>query len=42
MKSQANYEQVYGIAANEAVNIAQQALASVLAGGHYCDGYLGD
>ena len=35
-------EQVFGIAANEAVNIAQQALTAVLAGGHYCDGYLGD
>ena len=34
-------EQLYGIPANEAVSIAQQALASVLAGGHYCDAYLG-
>ena len=30
-------KQLYGIPANEAVNIAKQALASVLAGGHYCD-----
>jgi len=35
-------EQGYGIPENEAVNIARQALASVLAGGHYCDGYHGD
>jgi hypothetical protein len=34
-------QQVYGIAANDAVSIAQQALTSVLAGGHYCDAYLG-
>jgi hypothetical protein len=34
--------QVFGMAENDAVNIAQQALTAVLAGGHYCDGYLGD
>jgi hypothetical protein len=34
-------QQVYGIAANDAASIARQALASVLAGGHYCDAYLG-
>jgi hypothetical protein len=34
-------EQLYGLSVNDAVNIAQQALASVLAGGHYCDGYHG-
>ena len=34
-------QQVYGIAENEAVNIAQQALTAVLAGGHFCDAYLG-
>jgi hypothetical protein len=35
-------ERVFGMAENEAVNIAQQALTAVLAGGHYCDAYLGD
>jgi len=35
-------EQRYGVPENEAVNIARQALASVLVGGHYCDGYHGD
>jgi hypothetical protein len=35
-------QQRYGISANEAVNIAKQALASVLGEGHYCDGYLGE
>jgi hypothetical protein len=34
--------QVFGMAENDAINIAQQALTAVLAGGHYCDGYLGD
>jgi hypothetical protein len=31
-------ERLYGMLASDAVNMAQQALASVLAGGHYCDG----
>ncbi|WP_273733451.1 His-Xaa-Ser repeat protein HxsA2 [Mycolicibacterium septicum] len=35
-------QQVYGLATNDAVNIAQQALASVLGTGHYCDAYLGE
>jgi hypothetical protein len=35
-------ERVYGIPANEAVNIAQQALTSVLTDGPYCASYLGD
>lgn len=32
-------QQVYGVAAVEAANIAKQALASVLGAGPYCDGY---
>ncbi|BBZ10549.1 His-Xaa-Ser repeat protein HxsA2 [Mycobacterium branderi] len=32
-------ERVYGVPEDKAVNIAKQALASVLVGGHYCDGY---
>jgi hypothetical protein len=35
-------EQVYGIPANEAMNIAEQALVSVLTGGPYCERYLGE
>jgi hypothetical protein len=31
----------YGVAGPDAVSIAKQALASVLGGGHYCDGYHG-
>ncbi|MGX9789745.1 hypothetical protein [Mycobacterium sp. MMS18-G62] len=34
-------QQVYGLDTNGAVSIAQQALAAVLAGGHFCDAYLG-
>jgi hypothetical protein len=34
-------ERLYGMLQSDAVNMAQQALASVLAGGHYCDGYHG-
>jgi hypothetical protein len=34
-------ERLYGMLHNDAVNMAQQALAAVLAGGHYCDGYHG-
>jgi hypothetical protein len=34
-------EQTFGMAVNDAVNMATQALTAVLAGGHYCDGYLG-
>lgn len=33
-------QQVFGLATNEAVNIAQKALASVLGSGNYCDAYL--
>jgi hypothetical protein len=35
-------QQAFGMPENEAVNMARQALTAVLAGGHYCDGYLGD
>ncbi|WP_095533366.1 hypothetical protein [Mycobacterium aquaticum] len=35
-------EGAYGVAAADAVNIAKQALAAVLGGGHYCDGYRHD
>ncbi|MGD1534390.1 His-Xaa-Ser repeat protein HxsA2 [Mycolicibacterium septicum] len=35
-------QQVYGLATKEAVSIAQQALASVLGAGNYCDAYLGE
>jgi hypothetical protein len=34
-------EQTFGMAVNDAVNMATQALTAVLTGGHYCDGYLG-
>lgn len=32
--------QVFGITAGQAIGIADQALVAVLAGGHFCDGYL--
>ncbi|MDQ1584228.1 MAG: hypothetical protein QOF36_2282, partial [Microbacteriaceae bacterium] len=35
-------EQLFGMPQNDAVDMATQALTAVLAGGHYCDGYLGD
>ncbi|OBB00976.1 hypothetical protein A5666_08505 [Mycolicibacterium fortuitum] len=35
-------QQVFGLATNDAVNIAQRALASVLGSGNYCDAYLGE
>jgi hypothetical protein len=34
-------QQVYGMGANDAASIAQQALTAVLGGGHFCDAYLG-
>jgi hypothetical protein len=34
-------QQIYGLDTNGAVSIAQQALTAVLAGGHFCDAYLG-
>jgi hypothetical protein len=34
-------QQVFGMGANDAVSIAQQALTAVLGGGHFCDAYLG-
>lgn len=34
-------QQIYGLTANEAVSIAQQALTSAFAGGHFCDPYIG-
>jgi hypothetical protein len=34
-------QQVFGLAADQAVSFAQQALAAVVAGGHFCDPYLG-
>jgi len=34
-------QQVYGLDANAAVSLAQQALTAVLTGGHFCDPYLG-
>ena len=33
-------ERLYGLSEQEAVSIANQALAAVHGGGHYCDGYL--
>jgi hypothetical protein len=35
-------EQLFGMSQNDATNMATQALTAVLAGGHYCDAYLGD
>lgn len=35
-------ERLYGVPQEVGVDIARQALASVLAGEHYCDGYLDD
>jgi hypothetical protein len=31
-------QRTFGIAAQDAVNVAAQALTAVLTGGHYCDG----
>ncbi|WP_201274425.1 His-Xaa-Ser repeat protein HxsA2 [Mycolicibacterium sp. CH28] len=35
-------QQTFGLGAGDAANIARQALAAVLAGGHYCDGSHGE
>lgn len=35
-------QQTFGLSQSDAANVAQQALTAVLAGGHFCDGYLGD
>lgn len=36
------HDSMYGVSGSDAVNIATQALASVLGEGQFCDGYLGN